>query len=377
MDNKSPGLAPLPGEYIRAELEKHNWTQEDLAGILGRPLAVVSRIITGKTSITPDTARELAEALGRSAEFWLNAEAAYQLSQAGKPVDSVRRRAYLYEIAPVKEMERRGWIGQIDSDETLEAELCKFFGVDSTNETLRIDAVTRKSDVGESLTPSQRAWCFRVKQIAKSKRVAEYRDDRFQSCLLDLRKLAAYPQETHKVPGVLESHGIRFVVVEPLQSCKVEGVVVWLDDWSPVIGMSLRYDRVDSFWFTLCHELSHIKHKDEAPLDSDLTDYASITIVVRNSLERRADEEAIDMLVPQHELESFILRIGPLYSKESIIRFAHRMKIHPGVIVGQLQYRREIGYHANREMLAKVRQVVVPAATTDGWGNYIDPRNLS
>jgi HTH-type transcriptional regulator/antitoxin HigA len=377
MDNESPKPAPVPGVFIREELEKRNWTQEDLATVLGRPLAVMSRIITGKTSITPDTAIALAGAIGRTPEFWLTAEAAYQLSQADKPMDSVRRRAHLYEIAPVKEMERRGWIGHIDSDEALEAELCKFFGVDSISENLPIEVMTRKSDSGEPLSPSQRAWCFRVRQIARSRKVAEYREGRFDLCLRDLRKVAAYPQETHKVPSVLESFGIRFVVVEPLQSCKVDGVATWLDDSSPVIGVSLRFDRVDSFWFTLCHELSHIKHRDEAPLDSDLADCGAVTTTVRNSMEKRADEEATDMLVPLQELSSFILRIGPLYSKESIIRFAHRMKIHPGIIVGQLQHRQEIGYHANREMLAKVRQVVVPAAITDGWGNFIDPRNLS
>lgn len=377
MDNNSPGLAPLPGEYIREELEKRNWTQEDLAGILGRPLAVVSRIITGKTSITTDTARELAQALGQTAEFWLNVEAAYQLSRADKSVDAIRRRARLYEMAPIKEMERRGWIGRVDSLEALEIELCKFFGVDSIEGEIQIDGATRKTDSGESLSPSQRAWCFRVEQIARSKKVAEYKEERFESCLRDLRKIAAYPQETHRVPTVLESSGIRFVVVEPLQSCRVDGVAMWLDSRSPAIGMSLRFDRVDSFWFTLCHELSHIRHRDEAPLDSNLTDYESIATTVRNSIESRADEEATDMLIPLQELNSFILRIGPLYSKESIIRFAHRMKIHPGIIVGQLQHRHEIGYHANREMLAKVRQVVIPAATTDGWGNYVDSRNLS
>jgi HTH-type transcriptional regulator/antitoxin HigA len=377
MDNTSSPGVPVPGEFIRQELDKHNWTQEDLAKILDRPLAVVSRIITGKTSITPDTARELSQALGRDAQFWLNAEAAYQLSRAAKPVDSVRRRAYLYEIAPVKDMEKRGWIGKIDSDEALEAELCKFFGVESINDDLKIDVATRKSDDGEVLTPSQLVWCFRVRQIAKAKKVAEYREERLELCFRDLRKVAAYPQESHKVPTVLESYGVRFVVVEPIQSCKVDGVAMWLDDSSPVIGMSLRYDRVDSFWFTLCHELSHIRHKDEAPLDSGLADYESIATVVRNSIEKRADEEAADMLVPAQELNSFVLRIGPLYSKESIVRFAHRMKIHPGIIVGQLQHRQEMGYYANREMLAKVRQVVVPAATTDGWGNCIDPRNLS
>ena len=74
------------------------------------------------------------------------------------------------------------------------------------------------------------------------------------------------------------------------------------------------------------------------------------------------------MLFPSDALRSFILRVGPIYSKERINQFANRVKIHPGVIVGQLQKRKEISYAANREMLVKVREYVTSTAVTDGWG---------
>ncbi|MCI0333556.1 MAG: helix-turn-helix domain-containing protein, partial [Planctomycetes bacterium] len=57
-----------PGEFIRDELEARNWTQEDLAEILGRPLRSVNQIIAGKKAVTPQTAQELAAAFGTTPE---------------------------------------------------------------------------------------------------------------------------------------------------------------------------------------------------------------------------------------------------------------------------------------------------------------------
>jgi HTH-type transcriptional regulator/antitoxin HigA len=65
------------------------------------------------------------------------------------------------------------------------------------------------------------------------------------------------------------------------------------------------------------------------------------------------------------------MRVSPLYSKTRIIQFAHTIQIHPGIIVGQLQYRGEIGYSANREMLVKIRDIVIDSALTDGWGRSV------
>ena len=82
-----------PGEFIREELEARGWTQNDLAEILGRPLAAVNQIIQGKRAVTPKTARELAAAFGTSAELWLNLETAYRLSLAGEADPQIRKRA--------------------------------------------------------------------------------------------------------------------------------------------------------------------------------------------------------------------------------------------------------------------------------------------
>lgn len=66
-----------PGEFIRDEIEARGWTQQDLASFMGRSLVTVSKIITGKQSITARAAKGLAEAFGTSAEYWMSLEAAY------------------------------------------------------------------------------------------------------------------------------------------------------------------------------------------------------------------------------------------------------------------------------------------------------------
>jgi HTH-type transcriptional regulator/antitoxin HigA len=147
---------------------------------------------------------------------------------------------------------------------------------------------------------------------------------------------------------------------------------MWLDEHRPVIALSLRMDRIDNFWFTLLHEYSHIIHEDGLSVDSDLTgEDASILAAAKPPMERRADNDAAAMLIPPEVLTSFIRRVAPLYSKARIIQFAHRIKVHPGIIVGQLRYRGEMSYRANTEMLAKIRDKVSSSSLTDGWGNTV------
>jgi len=69
---------------LEEELEARGWKQIDLAEILGRDTRLVSEIISGKRSITPKTAIGLADALGTSAQFWMNLETSFQLSKLRK-----------------------------------------------------------------------------------------------------------------------------------------------------------------------------------------------------------------------------------------------------------------------------------------------------
>ena len=82
-----------PGEFLRDELEARNWTQRDLATVLGRPLQTINQIINARKRITPETAVELGTALGTSPELWLNLENAYRLASIKRPDPRIERRA--------------------------------------------------------------------------------------------------------------------------------------------------------------------------------------------------------------------------------------------------------------------------------------------
>ena len=68
-----------PGEFIKEELDARGWTQDDFAEILGRQRSVVSAIVNGKRTLSPEIAKDLGAAFGTSAQLWMNLETAYRL----------------------------------------------------------------------------------------------------------------------------------------------------------------------------------------------------------------------------------------------------------------------------------------------------------
>ncbi len=70
-----------PGEVLAEELRARGMTQSELARRMGRPIQVINAIVTGKKSITAETALQIEKALDIPAEFWLNLEATYQLGR--------------------------------------------------------------------------------------------------------------------------------------------------------------------------------------------------------------------------------------------------------------------------------------------------------
>lgn len=357
----------MPGEEIRKRLAKRNWTQADLARIIERPLQTVNAIIKGKKIITPEMAVSLAAAFGTEPEKWMRLESEYRLSLTLTNPNKIEKRALLYDYAPIKDMEKRGWIPCTTSNEEQERALCQFFEINSLDEDAQINVATRKPTGVQNLTAEQKAWCFRAKHLGKALQVSPFKKSALKIALQKLRELAAFPEEARHVPKILAECGVRFLVIEPLHYCKIDGATIWLNEDSPIIALSLRYDRIDAFWFTLLHEFAHVVHED-ASVDDDLYGEEQLPSIAKIDAERKADLEASDILVPTEKLNSFILRVSPLYSKTRIIQFAHIVQIHPGIIVGQLQHRGEIGYSANREMLVKIRDIIANSALTDGWG---------
>jgi len=364
-----------PGEYIREELETRGWTQLDLAEILGRPAQAVNEIITGKRSISPVMAKALGDAFGTSPQLWINLDGAYQLARVSAADDSISRKAKLYEFAPLKEMQKRGWIEKSSNMEVLEAQILNFFGIPKLGDPIHFQVAARKSTDCGLITSSQLAWLYRARNLARAVSVTgKFSDSSLAAALSRLAEAKAEVVEARKVPTILADAGIRFLVVEPLPQSKIDGVCFWLDRVSPVVVVSFRFDRIDWFWHALMHELAHVKNResmDNPTIDTALVGSDAQAFDEKTDSEKNADMFAVRFLIDQVKFESFIARVHPLYSKRKIVAFAARVHVHPGIVVGQLQFRKKIQYAHSREFLVKVRDVVTAASLADGWGEPV------
>ena len=367
MPNRTPAEVFAPGEFIREELEARGWTQGDLAQIMGRPLRLVNELIAGKKQITPDTARGLAKAFGDDdALYWMNLDSAYRLSQT-KPVDeSVGRRAKLYSLFPVRELMKRNWIESSDNLDVIEHRVCRFFRISNIDEKPAFAHAAKAAQYDER-TSLQYAWLFRAKEFAEGVHSAPYSEKKLRLAIAQLKTLLVAPEEIRQVPQMLADAGVRFVVVEFIPGAKIDGAAFWLDDDLPVIALSLRFDRISNFWFVLRHEIEHVLQRDGARIDVELTESIQRKDVLPIE-ETRANDAATNFVVPADELESFILRVRPLYSEKRIMLFAKRIGVHPGLVVGRLQFREEVPYTHFHKYLVKIREIVTQTALTDGWG---------
>jgi len=366
-----------PGDVIKEELEERGWTQRDLADILQVQQSVVSALIKGTKPISLDLARNLAAAFGNSAQHWVNMDTAYRLNLPSEEHSATTRRSELYRVAPVNEMVKRGWIESSTDVDVLRSRVASFYDKESFEEIEKESlayAARQGTGYGE-LTAPQRAWVYRVRKLARAVQAQEFRADSVTQALAKLRPLMGNSEEIRHVPRVLAECGIRLVIVEHLPQTRIDGVCVWVDG-KPVIGLSLRFDRLDYFWFTLLHELGHVNNRDGisvmlAPLDSDLVGDKAIRSAEKSEMEQKADAFAGQNLVSPTEMDNFIARVKPMFSKVKIHGFALRQGVHPAIVMGQLQHKGAIHWSHSRKFLVKVREIVTSSALTDGWGQIL------
>jgi HTH-type transcriptional regulator/antitoxin HigA len=372
--NQAPFVTPA--QMIEAQLRERGWSQRTLAKVLGMSEQSVSSLMKGRTKISTELALQLREVLGIEADDLLKLQASFELKKAELEFrldPALNTRAMVFGDIPVGDMIARGWLKGVDDlwDSRLNESLCRFFGVSSVEEIEILPHAAKKTDVTGDATPTQITWLYRVKQIAQQTLVAKYSQSAVADAVKNLKPLLNSVEAARKVPKILAESGIRFVIVESLPSAKIDGVCFWLDDKSPVIGMTLRFDRIDNFWFVLRHELEHVirKHgQSAAMLDISLEGEKAGTGALIPEEERVANEAAAEFCVPQKQLKHFIQVKFPFFAERDIRGFAATYKIHPGVVAGQLQHKTE-RYDLFRNHLVKIRSVVTPNAMVDGWGD--------
>jgi len=211
------------------------------------------------------------------------------------------------------------------------------------------------------------AWMKRAKHLAEIIPAAKFSKAALEKILPSLRKLMVSEDGVKDVPRLLASVGIRIVAVERLPTMKLDGATFWLNEYSPVIALSLRYDRLDSFWHTLLHEIDHIRNgegKDTACLDD-----FDLPINERPPHEVRCDEFASNFSIDKASLDKFIARVRPYFTGDKATGFALRMNVHPAIAAGQIRNRLENYSVLSSSVAAKIRGIIFDTILCDGWGH--------
>ncbi|MCB2427895.1 ImmA/IrrE family metallo-endopeptidase [Methylophaga pinxianii] len=347
-NSKYPVESPDPIDAILFRMNEKGLKQADLIPYFGTS-SRVSEVLNRKRPLTVQMIRALTIGLGISAETLVGASLTAPPNNK-KSVD--------WSKFPIKEMSRRGWIskaGKIAKNNI--EDLVKGFISDAG---LEFGAASfRKTFYGEAETPTSRyalyAWLARVIQKAREKKSSTSKfnpDDLSSSYLKELAQLSRFDTGPLLAIEQLEKTGIVVIIEPALKGTLLDGAALKDADGTPIIGLTLRYDRLDHFWFTLLHEIAHIwKHVDGNEAFLDDLDSSS-----EDRKEAEANRLATEAFIPRVQWRRSDAYTAP--SKDSIERFAKDLKIHPALVAGRL--RKESGnYSLFSDMLGQnqVRQL--------------------
>lgn len=350
-----PFDAPDPIDAIEFRMMEQGLRQVDLAPLLGSR-SRVSEILSRKRPLTVQMIRSLSKGLGIPLEILM--------SDGGKSrnLDSEIRDVEKYDWGkfPIKEMVKRGWI-QLDSPSRITASV-KMAAGDSLKAFLKqayVDvaapALFRRTFRGDVLDDkafySTLVWSARVLARAKES-ASEY--EKFDPSALNedffvkVARLSRSPEGPRNVISLLAEKGIALVIEPKLPKTLLDGAAMLSEGGVPVIGMTLRYDRIDYFWFTLLHELAHVWKHLNSPSEAfiDRVENTSPNAI----LEKHANRLARDALIPRAIWKRSAAFLNP--SRDSILRLAEELSIHPAIIVGRLQKETD-RYDIFRDMLGQ------------------------
>ena len=259
-----PFSAPTPVSAIRHRMEEQGLRQADLVPLLGSR-SRVSEVLAEKRPLTVQMIRALSDGLGIPAEVLVGSpkQSDFSIAEPSNAIDWTK--------FPAKEMERRGWFGDMKASNSTPVELrVKEFFSSITSEPAF--ALYRRRFHGQGLTEENRhsmlAWTARLLSRAKaeSSNAEEFSPERFSADLLkDLARLSYFDEGPLLAKEFLAKVGVTLIIEPTLPKTQLDGVALLTERRKAVIGLSLRFDRIDAFWFTLLHECVHVwKHLSSA-----------------------------------------------------------------------------------------------------------------
>jgi HTH-type transcriptional regulator/antitoxin HigA len=325
---------PDPLTAIRFRMEQQGLRPKDLAPYLGGANRV-SEVLAGKRALTVPMIHKLHHKLGIPAEVLLNGRS--------KPTNRRSGSALRLSTPAFKEMWKRGWFGRfrgpLNQAKQMANQLLKrFFCFGSELDAL--PALARQKVHGGAIQDqfALLAWKTRVlKRAAAEKLDSDFDPAAFTPDFLKQVKCSSRLKNGPVVAiDLLKSNGLPVVMERHLPGTFLDGAALKLPDGRPVIGLTLRYDRLDYFWFCLFHELGHVlKHLAQGKREGFIDD---LTAPGDDNCEREADEFARETLVPKDAWERFF-KAGQ-FNHESVRREAKRLMIDASILAGRLRIER-------------------------------------
>jgi HTH-type transcriptional regulator/antitoxin HigA len=247
---------------------------------------------------------------------------------------------------PVKEMKSRGWLKQVHTPAALptptDEELASAFVSQAFQSQLPPSLHKQHVRMGSEQDPySLLAW--KAKVLQKARRISvQLRGGRKPQTLdahaiTRLVGLSAVPDGPVKAVEALQEYGVILVFERHLPLTHLDGAAMLLDNDLPVIALTLRYDRLDNFWFVLAHEMAHVILHRESGLREGFFDEEQAA--AQDKLEAEADEFATTAFIPDEVWKRSFVRFTA--SCDQVHQFALQRKIGVAVVAGRI--RRERG----------------------------------
>jgi HTH-type transcriptional regulator/antitoxin HigA len=334
-----PQWASPPGGTILDILDQKGMSIEDFCAAMKTSERVASNLITGDVAIDAKMATKLQDVLGGSAAFWLRREAQFctDLERLDKVAVEMQPKAWLSTL-PVRDIVSFGWVERI-ADRTLQADaFLRFFDSPSVQAwNLRyqktVAAVAyRTSQTYESKLGALAAWLRQGEIEAERVSCDAFDREGLRRLIPTLRALTRTKDPAKFLPELQRlcaSCGVAVVIVRAPTGCRTSGATRFVSEAKALVQLSFRYRTDDHFWFTLFHELGHLLLHDCSSIF--LEDAGLIT----THEEDEANEFSAQTLVPpDHQDEMLCLPAD----HRTIMRFAKRIGISHGIVVGQLQH---------------------------------------
>jgi HTH-type transcriptional regulator / antitoxin HigA len=324
-----PATLPDPIEAIKFRMEQADLKPADLIPYIGSR-SRVSEILSGKRNLTVEMMRALESGLGIPAKVLL-----------GQPNQDESSQYRNWAPRLLEEMKERGYFGKLSLKISDSADLVRQFfePICSPSQLL---GMLRQSSYRSSPRTDRRAlaaWSGAVlKKAEKIKVPTKYRKGTVNmNFMQELAKLSVNENGPLLAREFLQRNGIRLVVEKHFSKTYLDGAAILINRENPVIGLTLRYDRLDNLWFTLMHELAHISLHYDQDINLFYDEIEGVKGITLSEKEEEADRMAEEALLPQSKWEVSPARLIPsLMAARSL---AAETGVHIAIIAGQMRHR--------------------------------------